>query len=123
MQTELELCINLDLSLQSTFKSAAPKREKKLKMTMQISDRSIAVASSTLKTLILELGAECQNVTALVNQLQIPHLSATQQAEILEAIALSTTYQSALQNQSDRLLICKSKGDRVAEPIVLFVLY
>ena len=50
---------------------------------MQISDRSISLTNSTLITLIKELGDECQNVTALIHQLQLPHLSYTQQAEIL----------------------------------------
>jgi hypothetical protein len=50
---------------------------------MQISERSIAIANPTLKTLIAELGAECRTVTALINQLQLPHLTPTQQAEIL----------------------------------------
>ncbi len=50
---------------------------------MQISDRSIPVNNTTLSTLIAELGAEWQNVIALIHQLQPPHLSSTQQAEIL----------------------------------------
>ncbi len=50
---------------------------------MQIRDRVLPVASPTLSTLITELGSECQNVTALIHQLQSPHLSARQQADIL----------------------------------------
>ncbi|MBW4473278.1 MAG: hypothetical protein KME45_23320 [Stenomitos rutilans HA7619-LM2] len=50
---------------------------------MQIRDRTLPVASPTLSTLITELGLECQNVTAFIAQLQSPHLSARQQAEIL----------------------------------------
>jgi hypothetical protein len=50
---------------------------------MQIRDRALPIASSTLSTLITELGTECQNVIALIHQLQSPHLSARQQAEIL----------------------------------------
>ncbi|NJN87275.1 MAG: hypothetical protein HC881_14445 [Leptolyngbyaceae cyanobacterium SL_7_1] len=49
---------------------------------MQIRDR-VPVANSTLNTLIMELGSECQTVTTLIHQLQSPHLSARQQAEIL----------------------------------------
>lgn len=45
--------------------------------------RSIALSNPTLSTLVTELGNECQNVIALIHQLQLPHLSATQQAEIL----------------------------------------
>ncbi|MCC5635546.1 hypothetical protein LC593_06725 [Nostoc sp. CHAB 5844] len=36
---------------------------------MQISDRSLAVKSSTLSTLIAELDTECSKVPALINQL------------------------------------------------------
>ncbi|AFZ22424.1 hypothetical protein Cylst_0042 [Cylindrospermum stagnale PCC 7417] len=50
---------------------------------MQIRNRSLPVANSTLSTLITELGSECQTVTALIYQLQSPHLNARQQAEIL----------------------------------------
>jgi hypothetical protein len=50
---------------------------------MQIRDRALPMTSSTLNILMMELGAECQNVTALIYQLQSPHLSARQQAEIL----------------------------------------
>lgn len=50
---------------------------------MQIRDRDLPIASSTLSTLIMELGAECQNVTDLIHQLQSPHLSARQPTEIL----------------------------------------
>lgn len=50
---------------------------------MQIRHRSLPVANPTLSELITELGAECQNVTALIYQLQSPHLSPRQQAEIL----------------------------------------
>lgn len=50
---------------------------------MQISERFIPVTNSTLGTLIAELGEECLKVQALIHQLQLPHLSARQQAEIL----------------------------------------
>ncbi|WP_293061344.1 MULTISPECIES: hypothetical protein [unclassified Moorena] len=46
------------------------------------SDRSLPITSNTLKTLITELRSECQTVTALIYQLQSPHLIAIQQAEI-----------------------------------------
>jgi hypothetical protein len=50
---------------------------------MQIRDRALPMTNSTLNTLMMELGSECQNVTALIYQLQSPHISARQQAEIL----------------------------------------
>ncbi len=59
---------------------------------MQIRDRSLAVDSSTLSTLIAELGSECQNVTALIHQLQLPHLSARQQAEILSELLAAAVH-------------------------------
>lgn len=52
-------------------------------MKMQISDQPIPITSRTLSSLITELGVECQNVTALINQLQLPRLSETQQADVL----------------------------------------
>ncbi len=59
---------------------------------MQIRYRSLPVASSTLSTLITELGSECENVTALIYQLQSPHLSARQQAEILAELLAATIH-------------------------------
>ncbi|MEH1783096.1 MAG: hypothetical protein V7L26_29175 [Nostoc sp.] len=59
---------------------------------MQIRHRSLPVGSSTLSTLITELGAECENVTALIYQLQSPHLSARQQAEILADLLVATIH-------------------------------
>lgn len=59
---------------------------------MQISDRPIPTANKTLSTLIAELGAECQNVVALVNQFRVPHLSATQQAEILAQLLVAAIH-------------------------------
>lgn len=50
---------------------------------MQTRDRPIAIANQTLNTLIRGLGVECQSVLALINQLQLPNLTQTQQAEIL----------------------------------------
>ncbi len=56
------------------------------------SDRSLPFTSNTLKTLITELGSECQTVTALIYQLQSPHLSARQQAEILAELLAATIH-------------------------------
>ena len=61
-------------------------------MKMQISDRPIPITSRTLSTLITELGVECQNVTALINQLQLPRLSATQQADVLADLLAATIH-------------------------------
>lgn len=59
---------------------------------MQIRDRPLPITSPTLSTLITELGAECQNVTAFIYQLQSPHLSARQQAEILAELLASAIH-------------------------------
>ncbi|HSF73054.1 MAG TPA: hypothetical protein VLA84_04560 [Microcoleus sp.] len=50
---------------------------------MQVSDRTIYVTNYTLRTLIDELGTECQNVITLIHQLQLTDLSDRQKAEIL----------------------------------------
>ncbi|MDZ7956366.1 MAG: hypothetical protein RMY34_00390 [Aulosira sp. DedQUE10] len=61
-------------------------------MNMQISDRPLAVTNSTLSTLIAELGRECSRVQALINQLQLPSLTANQQAEILAELLAATVH-------------------------------
>ena len=61
-------------------------------MNMQISDRPLAVTNSTLNTLIAELGTECLKVQALVNQLQLPSLTANQQAEILAELLAAAVH-------------------------------
>ncbi|MEH2110125.1 hypothetical protein [Nostoc sp.] len=59
---------------------------------MQISDRALLVTSSTLSTLIAELGTECLKVQALVNQLQLTSLTANQQAEILAELLAAAVH-------------------------------
>lgn len=59
---------------------------------MQTSDRQLSVSNSTLSTLITELGTECQGVVALINQLQLPHLTADQQGEILAELLAATVH-------------------------------
>ncbi|MEB3310335.1 MAG: hypothetical protein VKJ02_08880 [Snowella sp.] len=62
---------------------------------MQVQDRSLPLKSSTLSTLILELGSECQNAIALIHQLQSPSLSAKQQSEILAELLAVTIHLNA----------------------------
>ncbi|MEG5042233.1 MULTISPECIES: hypothetical protein [unclassified Microcoleus] len=45
--------------------------------------KKISVNNSTLRTLINELGTECQNVMTVIHRLQLPNLSDRQKAEIL----------------------------------------
>jgi hypothetical protein len=50
------------------------------------------VTNSTLNTLIAELGTECAQVQALINQLQLPTLTANQQAEILAELLAAAVH-------------------------------
>lgn len=59
---------------------------------MQISDRYELVTNSTLNTLIAELGTECAQVQALINQLQLPSLTANQQADILAELLAAAVH-------------------------------
>ncbi|NER53035.1 MAG: hypothetical protein F6J86_35240 [Symploca sp. SIO1B1] len=59
---------------------------------MQTQHHSLPVANHTLSKLITELGSECENVTALIYQLQSPHLSERQQAEILAELLAATIH-------------------------------
>lgn len=73
---------------------------------MQISG-SISLTNSTLSTLIKELGDECQNVTALIHQLQLPHLSSTQQAEILAELLSAAIHLNVHCGEDFQALIAK----------------
>jgi hypothetical protein len=42
--------------------------------------------------LINELGEECRNITTLIHQLQLPHLTPQQQAEILAEFLAATIH-------------------------------
>jgi len=59
---------------------------------MQTQHRPLPVVNPTLSRLITELGSECENVTALIYQLQSPHLSERQQAEILAELLTATIH-------------------------------
>jgi len=59
---------------------------------MQTQHRPLPVVNPTLSRLITELGSECENVTALIYQLQSPHLSDRQQAEILAELLTATIH-------------------------------
>ncbi|WP_373530763.1 hypothetical protein [Nostoc sp.] len=61
-------------------------------MNMQISDRPLPVTNSTLSILIAELSTECLKVQALVNQLHLKSLTATQQAEILAELLAAAVH-------------------------------
>jgi hypothetical protein len=59
---------------------------------MQTTERPIAIHNRTLNTLTRELGSECQKVITLLSQLQLPDLSASQQATILAELLTSTIH-------------------------------
>jgi hypothetical protein len=61
-------------------------------MSMQISDRHLPITNSNLRTLIAELGEECLKVQALIEQFQLPSLTANQQAEILAELLSSAVH-------------------------------
>ncbi|BAZ31508.1 hypothetical protein NIES4074_39810 [Cylindrospermum sp. NIES-4074] len=61
-------------------------------MSMQISDRHLPITNSTLRTLIAELGEECLKVQGLIEQFQLPSLTANQQAEILAELLSSAVH-------------------------------
>ena len=50
---------------------------------MQLRDKEISTSNPTLNILIAELGNECENVVALVNQSKLSNLSNKQKIEIL----------------------------------------
>ena len=74
---------------------------------MQIHDRAFPIASSTLSTLIMELGSECQTVTALIHQLQSPHLSTRQQAEILAELLATAVHLNVHCGEDFQMLIAE----------------
>ena len=59
---------------------------------MQLRDNKINTNNPTLNKLIAELGEECQNVIALVNQFQLASLSNKQKVEILAELLASTIH-------------------------------
>ena len=59
---------------------------------MQLRDKKISTSNPTLNTLISELGEECQNVIALVNQFKLNDLSNKQKVEILAELLASSIH-------------------------------
>ena len=74
---------------------------------MQIRDRSIPIADSTLSKLITELGSECENVTGLIYQLQSPYLNSRQKAEILAELLAAAIHLNAHCGEYFQTLIAK----------------
>ena len=59
---------------------------------MQLRDKTVNTNNPTLNRLIIELGEECHNVIALVNQFQLADLSNKQKIEILAELLASTIH-------------------------------
>jgi hypothetical protein len=59
---------------------------------MQLTDRPIPLANSTLNTLIQELGVECSYVLSLISQLQLPNLQPEQKADVLAELLAATIH-------------------------------
>jgi acyl-homoserine lactone acylase PvdQ len=51
-----------------------------------------AVKNTTLSTLLAELGVECQNILALIHQLQLPSLNHNQTADVLAELTASVIH-------------------------------
>jgi hypothetical protein len=59
---------------------------------MQLIDRPIPLANSTLNTLIQELGVECSYVLSLISQLQLPNLQPDQKSDVLAELLAATIH-------------------------------
>ncbi|NEQ96997.1 MAG: hypothetical protein F6K30_09765 [Cyanothece sp. SIO2G6] len=65
------------------------------------------ISNSTLNVLLRELGEECQSVVGYLHQLQSPHLSEQQKAEILSELLTSTIHLSTHCNEELQNLIAE----------------
>ena len=74
---------------------------------MQTRERSLPITSSVLNVLLRELGEECQSVIARLSQLQSPHLTDQQKAEILAELMASTIYLNAHCNEELQELLAE----------------
>ncbi|MGK7889634.1 MAG: hypothetical protein AB4042_09895 [Leptolyngbyaceae cyanobacterium] len=74
---------------------------------MQIRERSLPITNSTLNILLRELGDDCQSVLAYLHQLQSPHLSEQQKAEILAELLASTIHLSTHCNEELQNLVAE----------------
>lgn len=59
---------------------------------MQLITKKISTENSTLNQLIIELQEECQNVLALINQLQLSELSDRQKGQILSELLVASIH-------------------------------
>lgn len=74
---------------------------------MQTRERSLPITNAVLNVLLRELGEECQVVIARLSQLQSPHLTDQQKAEILAELLASTIYLNTHCNEELQDLIAK----------------
>ena len=59
---------------------------------MQLTQKTIDISNSTLKTLLSELKQECQNVLSLINQLELSDLTDNQKGQILSELLVASIY-------------------------------
>lgn len=57
-----------------------------------IQTSTLLTNNTTLNQLIIELGSECENIITLIDQLQSPHLSSKQKAEVFAELLVATTH-------------------------------
>ncbi|WP_019500447.1 hypothetical protein [Pseudanabaena sp. PCC 6802] len=57
--------------------------------------RPTAIKNTTLSTLVAELGVECQNILALIHQLQLSSLSRDQTTDVLAELTASVIHLQA----------------------------
>jgi len=59
---------------------------------MQLTNRKISTKNTTFNQLIIDLQEECQNVLALINQLEISELSDRQKGEIFSELLVASIH-------------------------------
>ncbi len=59
---------------------------------MQLTERILPIKNTTLNTLLSEFSEECNNVTILINQLQLPDITPKQKAQILAELLTATIH-------------------------------
>ncbi|MGB5594067.1 MAG: hypothetical protein WBM62_08570 [Crocosphaera sp.] len=59
---------------------------------MQLTEIILPIKNTTLNTLLSEFSEECNNVTILINQLQLPDITPKQKAQILAELLTATIH-------------------------------
>jgi hypothetical protein len=59
---------------------------------MQLRENTLPITKITLNRLVWELSEECENVTTLINKLQLPELSPKQKVKILAELLVAAIH-------------------------------